>query len=121
MALREYLEKHRYDEDFVYEQLIYDVVTNIADLMKKRGVTRKQLAHRMGVNPSYITKIMSGSNISFKTLAKVLAALKADIVVQFILEEDKEAWDAKSTALVVERPSTERFYRETEEVPFAAA
>jgi|GEM_PF-6984653 transcriptional regulator with XRE-family HTH domain len=121
MALREYLEKHRYDEDFVYEQLIYDVVTNIAELMRKKGVTRKQLANKMGVKPSYITKILGGSNISFKTLAKVLAALKADVAIQFVSTADREVWSEKPAAFVAEIPSTERFYRETEEISLAAA
>ncbi len=81
MNLRGLLKEYKYDSDFIYEGLILDISTKLKRLMEKKGITKKQLAERMDVKPSYITKIFGGSNISFKTLAKVLAALEIDATI----------------------------------------
>jgi transcriptional regulator with XRE-family HTH domain len=81
MNLRDLLEEYKYDSDFIYEGLILDIATQIKEIMKKKGVTKKQLAQRMNVKPSYITKILSGQNISLKTLAKILGALEVDATI----------------------------------------
>jgi len=81
MNLRGLLKEYKYDSDFIYEGLILDISTKLKRLMEKKGVTKKQLAERMDVSPSYVTKIFGGSNISFKTLAKVLAALEIDATI----------------------------------------
>ena len=87
MSLRDLLEEHKYDADFIYEGLILDISYQLKKLMVNKGITKKQLAEKMGVKPSYITKIFSGSNISIKTIAKVLAALEIDAEV--LLKERK--------------------------------
>ncbi len=81
MNLRGLLKEYKYDSDFIYEGLILDISTKLKRLMEKKGVTKKQLAERMDVSPSYVTKIFGGSNISFKTLAKILAALEIDATI----------------------------------------
>ncbi|TCK05210.1 helix-turn-helix domain-containing protein [Phorcysia thermohydrogeniphila] len=88
MSLRDLLEEYRYSEEFIYEGLRLDLSYWLKRLMEERGVTKKELAERMGVSPAYVTKIFSGSNISLRTVAKVLAALKVD--AKLFLEERKE-------------------------------
>ena len=87
MSLKDLLEEYRYDADFIYEGLILDISYQLKKLMVNKGITKKQLAEKMGVKPSYITKIFSGSNISIKTIAKVLAALEID--AEILLKERK--------------------------------
>ena len=81
MNLRDLLKEYKYDSDFIYEGLILDISTQLKKLMKKKGLTKKQLAEKMNVKPPYITKIFSGNNISLKTLAKILAALEVDAII----------------------------------------
>ena len=87
MSLKGLLEEYKYDADFIYEGLILDISYQLKKLMEKKKMTKKQLAEKMGVKPSYITKIFSGSNISIKTIAKVLAALEID--AEILLKERK--------------------------------
>lgn len=87
MSLKGLLEEYKYDADFIYEGLILDISYQLKKLMEKKKMTKKQLAEKMGVKPSYITKIFSGSNISIKTIAKVLAALEID--AEILLRERK--------------------------------
>jgi transcriptional regulator with XRE-family HTH domain len=81
MNLRDLLKEYKYDSDFIYEGLILDISTQLKKLMEKKGLKKKQLAEKMNVEPSYITKIFSGNNISLKTLAKVLAAMEVDATI----------------------------------------
>lgn len=87
MSLRNLLDEYKHDEDFIYEGLILDLSYNLKKIMEEKGITKKQLAQRMGVSPAYITKIFRGTNISLKTVAKVLAALKVDARIE--LKTDK--------------------------------
>ena len=54
------------------EDLLVTVAERIISEMKKQGVSRSELARRMDVSPSYITKILRGhANLSLETLAKI--------------------------------------------------
>ena len=91
MNLRGLLKEYKYDSDFIYEGIILDISTKLKSLMEKKGFIKKQLAERMNVKPSYITKIFGGSNISLKTIAKVLAALEIDATIsidEWSIKED---------------------------------
>jgi len=68
-------EEFRNDPEFIYELLKEHLALQLKKLMEEKGLNKKELARRMGVSPSYITKIFGGDNISLKTIAKVLAAL----------------------------------------------
>jgi len=102
MSLRDLLEEYKYDSDFIYEGLILDIATQLKQIMEKKGLTKKQLAQKMNVKPSYITKIFSGHNISLKTLAKVLAALEVDATISIGEwdQEAKTAYDEKMLKIV---------------------
>ena len=84
MSLKSLLEDYKYDKDFIYEGLRLDLSYYLKKLMKEKGITKKELAKSMNVSPSYVTKIFSGSNVSLRTVAKVLSALKVD--ARLILE-----------------------------------
>jgi len=88
MTLKDLLEEYRYSEEFIYEGLRLDLSYWLKRLMEERGLTKKELAELMGVSPAYVSKIFSGSNISLRTVAKVLAALKVD--ARLVLEERSE-------------------------------
>ena len=77
--MKDLLEECKYDEEFIYEGLRLDLSYYLKRLMEEKGITKKELARRMGVSPAYVTKIFSGSNISLRTVAKVLSALEVDV------------------------------------------
>lgn len=91
MNLRDLLEQHRYDEDFIYEGLVLDLSYALKKIMEEKGITKKQLAEKMGVSPAYITKIFKGSNISLRTVAKILAALEVDARINLLFDDDNNS------------------------------
>jgi len=78
MTLKSLFRKYKSAPEFIYEGLKYDLSEQLREIMEIKGLTKKELAERMGVSPSYITKIFGADNISLKTVAKVLAALEVD-------------------------------------------
>ena len=66
------------DPDFIFEGLRIHLAVQLKRLMERKGLSKKELAERMGVSPYYVTKIFGGDNVSLKTIAKVLAALEED-------------------------------------------
>ena len=57
----------------------------VAKRMAALGVTRKQLAQRLDVHPSLITKVLRGdSNISVETIAKLSHALDCDFQIKMM-------------------------------------
>ncbi|MFN7138209.1 MAG: multiprotein-bridging factor 1 family protein [Limisphaerales bacterium] len=72
--------------------------------MKVSGVSRLELAHRMAVHPSYITKVMKGDmNISIETVAKICHALDCE----FNITMDQKPLAAEPGFEVVQKSVTE--------------
>jgi transcriptional regulator with XRE-family HTH domain len=61
---------------FMLEGLLWDFKERVATLLEERGLTRTELAERMGVSPAYVTKVLRGNrNVSLHTICKFAAAL----------------------------------------------
>ncbi|WP_461829530.1 helix-turn-helix domain-containing protein [Aquifex sp.] len=90
MLLKELAEKFKHDVDYIYEKLKLDISEDLKRLMEQKGITKKELARRMGVSPAYVTKIFSAENISLKTIAKILSALEADSYTIKLVPENKK-------------------------------
>jgi len=78
-------------DDRVDEQLaslITQVTNEITWYMSERGLTRADLAGRMGVSPGRVSQVLSGGeNLTLRTLAGVLAALDARFEMQLAPRE----------------------------------
>ena len=117
MDLRELLKEFEYDPEVIYYKLRLDFSIQLKELMEEKGITKKELAKRMGVSPSYITKIFSGDNISLKTVAKVLAALQVDATIKLI-EPEKIRKNLKLDKLTLSSKTTE-VENESDSLPIA--
>lgn len=65
---------------YAIEGLVTEAGEFIARLMQERGVTKADLARRLGKSRAYITQMLSGSaNLTVRTLAEVAYALGAEV------------------------------------------
>lgn len=65
-------------EEWAYFDLADDVSEQIFAMMKAKGISKAELAKRLGHSRPYVTKVLSGDmNITLKTLAKILYHLDA--------------------------------------------
>lgn len=78
------------------------VITNrLIELMQEQGVSRSELAKRMGVQPSRVTAMLSGTgNLTIDTLVRAGMALGAELHQTFVPAGGQVRW-------VIGNPTTE--------------
>jgi transcriptional regulator with XRE-family HTH domain len=58
------------------ERLILEVTESIANVMDEHGVSRAELAKRLGKSPAFVTKLLRGNNnFTLRTLSDVFFSL----------------------------------------------
>jgi transcriptional regulator with XRE-family HTH domain len=58
------------------ERLWFEAMESITGLMESQGISRTELARRLGVTPAYITKLLRGThNMTLATLSDVFFVL----------------------------------------------
>lgn len=83
------------EQEIVFRRLI--VVEELLQFMKREGINRSELAERMGVGPSRITKMLSGDeNLTIDTLVRAGRAVGADLVQTFVPQGVKGRWVVSS-------------------------
>lgn len=69
------------DASKIFVDKSLQISERILQLLSQKGVSQKELAERMGNNESEITRMLTGmQNVTLRTIAKVEAALKAEII-----------------------------------------
>ncbi len=62
-----------------------ELTTAVSWYMEERGITKRELAQRLGVTPGRISQVMSGDqNLTLRTLATVCTALDAHLRVELV-------------------------------------
>ncbi len=73
------------------------IVEELLQHMKREGINRSELAERMGVGPSRITKMLSGDeNLTIDTLVRAGRAVGADLIQTFVPQGQKGRWQPNS-------------------------
>lgn len=61
---------------FQQERLILEITARLCHIMENKGVSRKELAERLGTSKGYITQLLDGrANMTLRKIADVFAAL----------------------------------------------
>jgi transcriptional regulator with XRE-family HTH domain len=67
-------------ERFVH--LCMSFLDEVHDILDRKGMTQAELAVRMGKSPAEVSRMINGlQNVTFKTIAKLSAALGEDIMM----------------------------------------
>jgi transcriptional regulator with XRE-family HTH domain len=76
-----YREAEQHD-DYWVAGLVHDFTEALARRMEEEGISRAELARRLGSSPAYVTKVLRG-NVSFTlvTLVKLARAVGAEVRV----------------------------------------
>lgn len=65
-----------YERLLCQERLILDVTEQLAGTLEDGGVTRAELARRLGRTPGFVSQVLSGGrNLTLRTIADIAAAL----------------------------------------------
>lgn len=76
----------KYKDDFVFklEGKILELTEEICKAMKISGISKSDLARKMGTSPAAVSKLLQGnSNFTLKTLMKLSECLGHDLMIGF--------------------------------------
>jgi transcriptional regulator with XRE-family HTH domain len=103
---REYEEKTKWrrehDPLYQFEELCLAVTDAIQERMRAEGVSKAELARRLGVSPAQISKLLNAAtcNLTLRTLARVAHALDARLEWDFRrLLPEVWYWECESHAV----------------------
>ena len=67
------------------EKTILDATELICGIMEEHGVSRTELAHRIGKSKAYVSQLLDGkTNMTLRTLADILVALGRGVLISDI-------------------------------------
>ena len=87
------LENENFKKKYENEKRIFEIEYQLAQIMEKSGVTQKDLAERLEVDKSVVSKDMSGAirKAGIKKLEAIAEALGCDFIPIFVPKKDKKA------------------------------
>ncbi len=72
---------------------VHEFTEDIFTLMEQRGVTRAELARRMGSSPAYVTKMLRGNtNFTIESMVRIARALDGKLSLHVGRNEDQTRW-----------------------------
>jgi transcriptional regulator with XRE-family HTH domain len=82
------------DVEFHIEGLKFDFAEEVSKYLEEEGVTRAELARKMGTSPAWITKMLRTNwNMTMETMAKLAFALEMKVVPKLVrLGEPDVEW-----------------------------
>ena len=81
--------------------LVTRLTNEISWYMRERGLSRAELANRMGVSPGRVSQILSGGeNLTLRTLAALSTALDARFGIELTALKGADAYTSRGTAAV---------------------
>ena len=64
------------DPEFIAEELVLEIIVELNRALKEQGITRRELAQRLGTSPSFVSEVLNGKpNMTLLTLCKFAEAL----------------------------------------------
>lgn len=77
---KEKIQKFRDDVDFLTETAILDFTEKVVDKVQKLGLSRAELAQKLGVSKPFVTKLLNGNpNMTIKTMVSIAHALECEL------------------------------------------
>lgn len=79
-SFRTLSEEARKHDDYWVELAILEIGEKVTQRMAELGLSRAELARRLGTSPAYVTKILRGStNFTLATIVKLGRALDSEV------------------------------------------
>ncbi len=102
---RDLLREAERSAEYWAESTILEFTEDLERIMKERGVSRAELARRLGTSQAYVTKILRGNaNFTLTSMVKLARAVDAELRLHLAPESSITHWRDE---IVVERRETE--------------
>jgi len=93
-SFKEFLDQAETRNTYWVASLILDFTEGLHKLMEANGVSRSDLARRLGVSPAYVTKVLRGNvNFTLDSMVRLVRAAGGDVSLQVSLKAQKKKND----------------------------
>ena len=92
-SFREFFRKAEQSLNYWVEGALIDFTEELCRVMEERGVTRAELARRLGTSPAYVTKILRGhSNFTLASMVRVAKAIDHELHIHLAPRNSMTHW-----------------------------
>lgn len=92
-TVKELFAEARKGDRFWVEGAILEFTADIERLMDQQGITKTELANRLGTSPAYVTKVLRGTaNFTMETMVKLSRATGGTLHVHVAHQQAKVHW-----------------------------
>jgi transcriptional regulator with XRE-family HTH domain len=98
--------------DYETEKVILTLTERIVEIMDETGVSRAEMARRLGVSKAFVTKLLNGNpNLTIKSMVSIAIALGCEIDIDICHEgfEVRKFYLAPSSRIIDRSEYTEDF------------
>lgn len=115
------------DVEYHIEGLKAEFAEEVSKYLEEEGITRAELARRMGTSPAWITKMLRTNwNMTMETMAKLAFALEMKVVPKLVpirgvasrLEYHEHCWAEIPHEYIIEKPEKAPKEQPIEKVDF---
>ena len=99
MGFSELIRDARSRDDYWIEDAILKFTMRLHELMQEQGISKTELARRLGVSQPYVTRVLKGSdNLTVGTMVKLARAVGASLQIS-LQESEAESQPAEENPL----------------------
>ena len=86
---RKFIREAEAKPEYAAAAVVYDFTEDIWNLMEAQGLSRSELAARLGASPAYVTKILRGNaNFTLVSMVKLASALGGELRVHLAVKSE---------------------------------
>jgi len=94
-SFKELFEQAKRRNTYWVASLILDFTEGLHKIMESNGVSRSELARRLGVSPAYVTKVLRGNvNFTLDSMVRLARAAGGDVSLQVAPKPQKKGNDS---------------------------
>jgi transcriptional regulator with XRE-family HTH domain len=96
------MENENFKKKFEESKRVFEIEYQLAQIMEEHGITQKDLADKLGVDKSVVSKDMSGAlkKAGMKKLQAIAEALDCEFVPLFVPKGQKEKFEERFNQLL---------------------
>ncbi len=89
-CFEQWVEEYKDEPEYILHGLLYDITDEICRVMQERGLTRSDLAQRLGVSRQYVTKFLNTpQNTRLETVVRFATALGLTVKISLHAKADE--------------------------------
>jgi len=92
-SFKSLVNRARQRDSYWVGKAIQDFTDDLYALMESRGVSKAELAKRLGSSPAYVTKVLRGNtNFTIESMVRLVRALDGQLCIHVGRREDQVRW-----------------------------